>query len=183
MTRFALLAASILVLAAPVASAQVSVIGGGIAQDCYEAAFFATVSPQEGEKICTKAIEAEMMKLENRAATYTNRGVLRMRAGKYDAALSDYAVAKNLKPELGAVWLNEGAAHIFRKDYTTALVSLDKAIELNSQDLYAAYYNRAIARENTGDVPGAYADFQKALELKPDFERAEWQLSRFTVSN
>ncbi|HPF22257.1 MAG TPA: tetratricopeptide repeat protein [Hyphomonas sp.] len=183
MTRFALLAASLVALAVPAASAQVSVIGGGVARDCYEAALFSKVSPQEGEKICTKAIESEVMKLENRAATYTNRGVLRMRAGKYDAALADYAVAKNLKPELGAIWLNEGAAHIFRKDYATALVSLDKAIELETQDLYAAYYNRAIAKENTGDVPGAYFDFQKSLELKPDFERAEWQLSRFTVSN
>ena len=183
MIRFTLLAASFLAMAIPAASAQVSVIGGGIARDCYEAAFFANVSPQEGERICTKAIEAEVMKLENRAATYTNRGVLRMRAGKYDSALSDYAVAKNLKPDLGAVWLNEGAAHIFRKDFSSALVSLDKAIELDSQDLYAAYYNRAIARENTGDVAGAYYDFQKALELKPDFERAQWQLSRFTVTN
>ena len=183
MTRFALLAAGILAMAAPVASAQVSVIGGGVARDCYEAAFYARVSPQEGEKTCTKAIEAEVMKLENRAATYTNRGVLRMRAGKYDAALADYSVAKNLQPELGAVWLNEGAAHIFRKDYASALASLDKAIELKTQDMYAAYYNRAIARENTGDVAGAYYDFQKCLELNPEFERAQWQLSRFTVSN
>lgn len=183
MTRFALLAASVLAMAIPAASAQISVIGGGIAQDCYEAAYFQTVSPTQGEKICTKAIESEVMKLENRAATYTNRGVLRMRAGKYDAALSDYATAKNLKPELGAIWLNEGAAHIFRKDYTSALASLDKAIELDSQDLYAAYYNRAIAKENTGDLAGAYADFQKSAELNPDFERTQWQLSRFIISN
>ena len=183
MTRFALLAASLLALATPAASAQVSVIGGGIAHECYEAALLSDVSPREGEQICTKAIEAEVMRLENRAATFTNRGVLRMRAGKYDAALADYAKAKNLKPELGAIWLNEGAAHIFRKDFQSALVSLDKAIELESQDLYAAHYNRAIARENTGDLAGAYADFQKALDLNPDFERARWQLSRFTVTN
>lgn len=183
MTRLSLLAASILALAVPSASAQVSVIGGGIARECYEAALLSNVSLSEGERICTRAIEAEVMKLENRAATYTNRGVLRMRAGKYDAALSDYAVAKNLKPELGAIWLNEGDAYIFLKDYANALASLDKAIELGSQDLYAAYYNRAIARENTGDVAGAYHDFQKSLELNPDFERTKWQLSRFTVTN
>jgi tetratricopeptide (TPR) repeat protein len=124
-----------------------------------------------------------MMKTENRAATYTNRGVLRMRSGDYDGALSDYGIAKNMKPELGAIWLNEGAAFIFLKDFDSALVSLDKAIELDSQELYAAYYNRAIARENTGDLAGAYADFQKTVELNPDFERAKWQLTRFTVTN
>ncbi len=183
MIRSALLAASFLALAVPAASAQVSVIGGGIARDCYEAALLGRTSPTEGERICTKALQAEMMKLENRAATYTNRGVLRMRAGDYDAALSDYATAKKMKPELGAIWLNEGAAHIFRKDFDSALVSLNKAIELDSQELYAAYYNRAIARENTGDLAGAYTDFQKTVELNPDFERAKWQLTRFTVTN
>ncbi|MCA8900152.1 MAG: tetratricopeptide repeat protein [Hyphomonas sp.] len=177
-----LLFAAGLALCAPAAVAQVSVIGGGLARDCYNAALFQNVSEMEGEKICSRALEAEVMKLENRAATFTNRGVLRMRAGKYDSALNDYSTAKKMRPELGAIWLNEGAAYIFRKDFGSALVSLDKAIELDSHDLYAAYYNRAIARENTGDLQGAYYDFQKALELKPDFERAEWQLSRFTVT-
>ncbi|MEZ5998958.1 MAG: tetratricopeptide repeat protein [Hyphomonas sp.] len=181
MFRYLIIAAAAAVLG-PAAFAQVSVFGGGLARDCYEAAFYQTVSAQDGEQICSKALSAESMKFENRAATFTNRGVLRMRQGKYDAALSDYATAKKMKPELGAVWLNEGAAHIFRKDFRSALVSLDQAIALESQDLYAAYYNRAIAKENTGDVPGAYYDFQKALELKLDFERAEWQLSRFNVS-
>jgi tetratricopeptide (TPR) repeat protein len=90
---------------------------------------------------------------------------------------------REMKPELGAIWLNEGAAYIFLKDFDSALVSLDKAIALDSQELYAAHYNRAIARENTGDLVGAYADFQKTLELNPEFERAKWQLTRFTVTN
>jgi tetratricopeptide (TPR) repeat protein len=183
MIRTALLAASLIALAAPTAYAQVSVIGGGIARDCYEAALYGRTSNQEGERICTKALEAELMKMENRAATYTNRGVLRMRAGDYDGALSDYSTAKKMKPELGAIWLNEGAAYIFLKNFDSALVSLDKAIALDSQELYAAHYNRAIARENTGDLVGAYADFQKTLELNPEFERAKWQLTRFTVTN
>ena len=183
MIRPALLALAAASLCVPAAFAQISVFGGGLAQDCYEAALYQQVSAQEGEEICSKALSAESMKLENRAATFTNRGVLRMRAGKYDGALNDYTTAKKMKPELGAIWLNEGAAHIFLKDYNSALVSLDKAIELDSQDLYAAYYNRAIAKEHTGDVPGAYYDFQKSAELNPDFERTQWQLSRFTVTN
>ncbi len=182
MTRSYLLAAGIALLIAPSALAQVSVIGGGLAKDCYEAARFESVSPHEGEKTCTQALESEMMRLENRAATFTNRGVLRMRSGKYDASLSDYATAKKLQPERGAVWLNEGAAYIFSKDYASALESLDQSIALGTDELFAAYYNRAIAKENLGDLQGAYFDFQKSLELKPDFERAQWQLSRFTVT-
>ena len=82
----------------------------------------------------------------------------------------------------GDAWQVKSAAYIFKKDYESALVSLDKAIELNSEDLYAAYYNRAIAREHTGDTEGAYYDFVKSRELNPDFPQTERQLARFTVT-
>jgi tetratricopeptide (TPR) repeat protein len=106
-----------------------------------------------------------------------------MREGKYEQALADYADAVELVPELGAAYLNEGAAHIYRKDFQLAIAPLDRAIDLESPDLFAAYYNRAIARENTGDVAGAYDDFQKSLELKPGWELAERQLTRFSVES
>ncbi len=178
----ALILAACVAVAAPAASAQVTVIGGGIARDCYEAVKFGLGRPADAEELCTRAIELEALNLENKAATYTNRGVLRMRMGNYDAALADYAIAKRIRPETGATWLNEGAAFIFKKDFNSALVSLEKAIELNSEDLYAAYYNRAIAKENTGDVEGAYFDFVKSKELNPDFEKTDAQLARFTVT-
>ena len=83
------------------ANAQVLVLGGGIAEDCYEAAKFGSVSPREGAEICTRAIQHEAMKLSNRAATYTNRGVLYMRAGLYEKALSDYEKSKRISPDTG----------------------------------------------------------------------------------
>ncbi|MBK8199953.1 MAG: tetratricopeptide repeat protein [Acidobacteria bacterium] len=177
-----LILAACFACAAPLASAQVMVLGGGIARECYEAVKFDLGRPGDAEELCSRAIELEALNLANKAATYTNRGVLRMRQGSYDEALSDYAVAKRLKPATGATWLNEGAAYIFKKDFNSALVSLEKAIELDSEDLYAAYYNRAIARENTGDVEGAYYDFVKSKELNPDFPATDRQLARFQVT-
>ena len=98
----AICAATLLLgLAAGTANAQVLVLGGGIAEDCYEAAKFETVSPRKGAEICTRAIELEAMKPSNRAATFTNRGVLQMRAGLYEKALSDYATAKRIRPDTG----------------------------------------------------------------------------------
>jgi tetratricopeptide (TPR) repeat protein len=181
MYRALILAAAALSLA-PLAGAQVTVIGGGIARDCYEAVKFNLSRPGDAEELCTRAIQLEAMNVSNKAATFTNRGVLRMRQGNYDAALADYATAKKMKPDTGATWLNEGAAYIFKKDFNSALVSLEKAIELNSEDLYAAYYNRAIAKENTGDVQGAYYDFVKSKELNPEFEATDRQLARFTLT-
>ncbi len=181
MLRSLVLVSAIAALA-PLAQAQVTVIGGGIARDCYEAVKFNLGRASDAEELCTRAIQLEALNLSNKAATYTNRGVLRMRQGNYDAALADYAASKKMKPTTGATWLNEGAAYIFKKDFNSALASLEKAIELNSEDLYAAYYNRAIAKENTGDVEGAYYDFVKSKELNPEFPATDRQLARFTVT-
>lgn len=182
MSRLTGLICAALVAAAPAAIAQVTVIGGGLARECYEATKFGSQTPAAIEKTCTTALEVEALNLSNKAATYTNRGVVRMRQGKLDAAMADYAIAKRMRPEVGATYLNEGAALILRKDFSSALVSLDQAIALDTTDLYAAYYNRAIAKEQTGDVEGAYFDFQKAGELKPEFELVQKQLSRFVVT-
>lgn len=176
-----LLLAASLPLAAP-ANAQVTVIGGGMARDCYEAAKFGLGRPADAEAICTLALEQEALNVSNRAATFTNRGVLRMRQGKLDTALSDYAASKRISPNTGATWLNEGAAYILQQDYNSALVSLERAIELNTVELFAAYYNRAIAREQTGDIEGAYYDFLKSKELNPDFAQTDKQLARFQVT-
>lgn len=174
--------AGILLGFAPIAAAQVTVIGGGLAKDCYQAAKYGLLSSASAEDTCSRALEHEALNPSNRAATYTNRGVLRMRQGKLDAALADYAASKRISPDSGPTWLNEGAAYILRQDYDSAIVSLDRAIELNSSDLYAAYYNRALARERTGDIQGAYFDLVKSKELNPDYPETDVQLERFTVT-
>lgn len=183
MTLKLIIAAAATALVAETASAQVFVIGNGLGGECYQKTKNDYISFRDADQTCTRALREQVMTRSNRAATYVNRGVLRMRAGKYDAALADYAEATDLNPELGAAFLNEGAAHIYRQDFAAALAPLDRAIELESADLFAAYYNRAIAKENTGDVSGAFHDFETALELKPGWDLAERQLTRFTVSD
>ena len=178
-----MIAAAATALAAETASAQVFVIGNGLGGECFQKTKNNYSNFRATEEICTRALREQAMTRNNRAATYVNRGVLRMREGLYDKALADYAEAVALQPDLGAAYLNEGAAHIYRRDFAAALAPLDRAIELESLDLFAAYYNRAIAKENTGDVAGAYADFTKSLELKPGWDLAERQLTRFSVQD
>lgn len=178
-----MVAAAATAIAAQTASAQVFVIGQGLGGECYSKTKNGYVSFRAAEEVCTRALREQAMTRTNRAATFVNRGVLRMREGMYEKALGDYSRAKDLMPDLGPVYLNEGAAHIYLKDFQAAIAPLDRAIELESADLFAAHYNRGIARENTGDVAGAYYDFQKSLELKPGWEPAEVQLTRFTVES
>lgn len=52
--------------------------------------------------------------------------------------------------------------------YDEAIVKITQAIEKDSGS-FILYYNRAVCYENKGDKEKAIVDYQKSLELKPDF--------------
>ena len=171
-----------LLAATPVAGhAQAFVIGDGVGKDCYQAVKFNPVPAQRHERICTDAIESGTMNRVNLASTLINRGIIRMRMANYDSALEDYARAESLTPNTGALYLNKGAALIGIGDYDAALVSLNRSLELETQDPYAAYYNIGVAHEYLGQAQTAYENYQTALELKPDWSLPTKALERFTV--
>ncbi|MEM7493171.1 MAG: tetratricopeptide repeat protein, partial [Pseudomonadota bacterium] len=68
------------------ATAQVFVIGNGLGSECYQKAASKSSNFLDAETTCTRALREETMTRDNRAKTYTNRGVLRMRDGRYDQA-------------------------------------------------------------------------------------------------
>ncbi|MEM6535752.1 MAG: tetratricopeptide repeat protein [Pseudomonadota bacterium] len=175
---FASLAACLM---APAAIAQVFVVGGGQGAECYKAAKVDHLSPHQAERVCSNALRESTITRGNKAATHVNRGILRMRSAKYEEALDDYTRATKLVPDLGEAFVNRGAALIYLGDYQNAIPALTRAIDLDSSQLFAAYYNRGIARENSGDISGAYEDFKKADELRPDWDLVKMQLSRFRV--
>lgn len=163
------------------AQGAVTVIGGGLARDCYEAVEFVRVSNSDAIDICDRALEQEVLTRRNKAATYTNRGILYMREGRNDRALSDYSKSLSLMPLLETK-VNLGAALYGLKRYTEALQVLNEGIATDSPDARATgFYNRALTYEKLGNVQAAYEDFRAALQVKPDFEAAQRQLSRFTV--
>jgi hypothetical protein len=47
--------------------------------------------------------------------------------------------------------------------------------------MHLVLYNRGAARELTGDVRGAYYDYQQSFALNPAFTLARDQLMRFSV--
>ena len=104
-------------LAAGAASAQVFVIGEGLARDCFDLAKSDNYLFRTAEQTCSRALQEETLTRPNRAATYVNRGVIRMREGNYEDALQDYGRATEIQPELGAAYLNEGATYIYQKDF------------------------------------------------------------------
>jgi tetratricopeptide (TPR) repeat protein len=164
-----------------VASAAVTVIGGGLAEGCSNAAITGK-SDRKFEQLCTRALDEEALTSRDRAGTYVNRGVLKLRRADYDAAILDFNQAVRIKPEMGEGYVNRGAASIGLHRYPDSLADLNKGIELGVDEPAKAYYNRAMAYEGLDDAKAAYFDYQKAVELSPDWTAPKEQLVRFKVS-
>jgi len=162
------------------ANAAISVLGTGLAQDCYQAAEFGG-NPRDGVAVCTNALDETALTLRDRAATMVNRGILRSRDGDFKGALDDYNQGLSVDATLGEGYVDRGAAEIVRHDYEAALADINKGISLNANRLEIAYYDRAIVDEALGNVRDAYFDYKKATELSPDFALANEQLTRFKV--
>lgn len=173
-------AAATVLTTAP-ASAAVSVIGGGQARACYEAAEFnQPVAPSL--EACTQSITDEAMSTEQRASTYVNRGIVYMHARNLTAALADYDAALKLRPDLAEAHVNKGIAllHLGGHD-SEAVAQLTAGLRLNPSRPEVAYYTRGIANELLGATREAYEDYKAAVALKPDWTEAAEQLQRFSV--
>jgi tetratricopeptide (TPR) repeat protein len=171
-------------LASLPASAQgaVTVVGGGLAQDCYEAVEHGEGPVSRAVELCTRALELETMKRRDRAATYTNRGILFMRVGNNTRAMWDYQRGLDLMPDLQETKVNLGAALYNLQRYEEAMTALNAGIGTDDVEARAvAHYNRGLTYEKLGNIQLAYEDFREALILKPDFALAATQMQRFTV--
>lgn len=185
-TRFRLRisAISLGLLVSPAAFAQgaVTVIGGGLGQACYEAAESDRVAPVKAMEFCNLALTSEGLKKRDRAATYTNRGIIHMRMGNNTKAMWDYEKTISIMPGMKEAKVNLGAALYNLKRYPEALAALDEGVQAADHDARTiGYYNRGLTREKLGNIQGAYEDFREALKLNPDFKLARDQMDRFTV--
>jgi len=191
----AVLAAAVLSAAAVVprpAQALVVILGEGMARKCYEAAAAVTegdtylttlvkgVTLATPVELCSMAL-FERLNRHDRAGTYVNRGVLHFEEAKYDAALRDFESAIAADARLGEAYSNRGAALIGMRRWEEGITAITKGIGLDAAQMEKSYYNRALAYEAVGNVTGAYYDYMKAAELKPEWDAPKMQLERFTV--
>ncbi|CAN5573880.1 tetratricopeptide repeat protein [soil metagenome] len=162
------------------AHASTLVIGGGAAKDCSNAALGGR-SDKASITTCTLALDTETLNFRDRARTYVNRGVLQLRQRDFNGAVSDFDSASKIDPNLGEAFVNRGAAFVGTQRYDEGLNQIDQGLALGVKDPEKAYYNRAIAHENLGDVTAAYRDYSKAAELDPAWDAPKKELARFTV--
>ncbi|HEX7884809.1 MAG TPA: tetratricopeptide repeat protein [Phenylobacterium sp.] len=179
-TLLALAAGAGLLVFAGASQSAVTVLGGGLAKQCSEAALGGESDPRFIE-LCTVALETEALGLRDRAGTFVNRGVLKLRRKDFDAAKIDFNQAIKAQPDMGEAYLNRGAAWVGQRRYADGLADINKALELGVDEAEKAYYNRALAYEGLQDLKAAYLDYQKAVELKPDWDQPKKELARFTL--
>jgi tetratricopeptide (TPR) repeat protein len=180
-TVYCLATAAVLSIAASGAQAQVIVLGDSTAASCYQAAEFGTMSMRDGFEICTQALNVTGLSLRDRAGTYVNRAVIRMRAGDYNGALADSESGIRLVGSLGEAYVNRGAALLNLSRPQEALEAINTGVAHGSSKMHLVLYNRGAAKELTGDVRGAYYDYQQAFTINPAFTLARDQLMRFSV--
>jgi len=156
--------------------------GGGLAMTCSNAVNNDQATPAI-EDICTQSLETENLLADDRAGTFVNRGVVRLRLKRYDDAVRDFTIALQFRTNLAEAYVNRGAAQIGGRHFALALADLNKALEMGVNEPEKAYYNRALAYEWLDNPKAAWLDYNKALELAPDWDLVREQLMRFTVSH
>ena len=86
----------LLALLAGSAQAAVTVIGGGMAQACSQAAI-GCESDYKFQQLCTEALDSEFMTARDRAGTLVNRCDRKLRPGNYQEATQNFNQAGNHK--------------------------------------------------------------------------------------
>jgi len=115
------------------------------------------------------------------AAAYINRGVLHLMRSEFDKAVADSNVALALDNNLPEAAINRGAALLQEHRPADASVDFTHALELAPAHLERVYFDRAMAREDMGDIKGAYADYRQASQLNPQWDKPKRELARFRV--
>ena len=180
MNRLSLKIALILIASSSTAQASVLVVGGGLAESCYRAAD-ARDKSHDALQICNRALLGEPLTREDRVATYVNRGILLMSRNDFRNAGDDFDRAIAMDASKPDPWLNKGNL-LFRSGRSADAIPLfNKAIELGADRAEFAYYGRALANEDTGNLRAAYADLRRAVELSPNWQAPARELARYHV--
>ena len=164
------------------ASAQIVVLGSGAAQACYISAKSGSPGSTGAIRRCEEALTGTELSRKDEAATHVNLGVLLMRKGDNAQAQTHYKRAIELRPATPESYINYGASLIYTGEYQAAISVINRAIELGTEKMPEALFNRAMAYDGTQDYRSAYKDLKQALALKPEWPIALKALDNYEVT-
>jgi len=129
---------------------------------------------------CTKAATLAGFDVD-RAAALSNRSVLNFKRANYTAAIEDSTAALKLDDTLVEAMVNRGASYMKLRRPRDAEANYSRALTRAPAHAERIYFNRAMAREDMGDLNGAYADYAAAWKLAPEWDLPRQQMIRFTI--
>jgi tetratricopeptide (TPR) repeat protein len=162
------------------ATAAIRSLGGPLSQNCYDAAVSHDVRSFSIDG-CTRAINEEGLLEADLAATYVNRGILQMTAGRLSSADSDFDQALAINANLSDAWLNKGFLRIREGKGQEALPLVQKGIDSGARRQALAYFARGVAYEQAGDLRSAYNDLIKARRMEPRWALPKEWLAHYQV--
>ena len=160
-----------------------TVLGGDAwAQECFDNAEYVAKKMPIITRIllepCDSALDYGTLSLADRAATYSNRGIIYSGNEDIDSAMADYAKALVVRPEAPEIYVNRGNAYFLNRDYIMALDDYERSIELGIRQLHFVRYNMGMTFEKIGNDDEAEIQFRVALEIEPGWELVEKRLER-----
>ncbi|MAM70986.1 MAG: hypothetical protein CMP91_07600 [Gammaproteobacteria bacterium] len=179
--KYLILGSLILFLQNGVQAQSVTVLGGNeSARNCYQNAQF-TDSPgmQVTSRMlepCNYALEQVQLNRNDRAATFTNRGILLYRLREYDSAFNDFENALLLAPDQAEVFVNRGNAYYMTGEYQSALEDYESALRLGISQTDAVFLNLGMTYERLDNDREAISSYQRALEARPEWNLAQRRL-------
>jgi eukaryotic-like serine/threonine-protein kinase len=114
---------------------------------------------------------------QNNAAPWYNRGLLLFREGKHERAHSDFDRAVRLRPDDIELLIGRAATAIELSRPGDAVDDLTRAIDTGSTQT-RLYFDRARARDATGDVEGAKRDRREGMRREP-LDEISWVARAF----
>jgi tetratricopeptide (TPR) repeat protein len=162
------------------ASGDVQLNGNPRAEACQNASKFGDFNGT-GVDECTLALATPLLSNRDTAATLVDRGAIYMQHKQFGLAKLDFDKAIGLDPNNANAYVDRGGVLIAQKHYADAIADIDHGLSLNPDQPEKAYFNRAIADEDLKDLKSAYADYQKAAQINPNWAPAKAELARFST--
>ncbi len=165
------------------ACAQSMVVVGdnGHSRECFTRAELAVsfnAADASDVEVCSKALESMSLSLNDRAATLVNRGVLQMSSGQFDEAKASYESALKLVDNQGETLVNIANMYVLQKRYHDAIEQYTKGIPMMERKQHVGFLNRGLAFEYMKNYDAARKDYERAIELRPEWVRAKKMLAR-----
>lgn len=122
-----------------------------------------------------KAAKAKVDKSPKDADALNDYGFALRQNGQTDEAAKYLKQAIEIKPAMGEAHANLSVVYYDQQKYQDAVAEGQKAVKLNAdQAIFRVVLGNALAK--TGDLKGAQQEYKIAIQLKPNYENAYYNL-------